>query len=230
MTEQLERRPDLITTYGETSPFAEAYRVLRMSLFQGNGKPPLWSLGITGAGPQHGSTTTAVNLGLIMTETGKRVVLVDGDLYKPSIHQRFNIPNEVGFSTVLQGEASLERALQTVTDPPLLRVLPAGPQVRNPTALLQPRALSAFFDRIRSEADFFILDLPSVVAVAYTSFLASFMDGLLLVVRAGTTSVGVDRIVKRRLHGVNVIGIVLNQASLDGIEASPYRYYAQAKT
>ncbi len=229
MTDQ-PLRPDLVTTYGENSPFAEAYRVLRMSLFQGNGKHSLWSLGVTGAGPQHGSTTTAVNLGLIMTETGKRVVLVDGDLYNPSIHQRFDIPNEVGFSTVLQGEVSLERALQTVTNPPLLRVLTAGPQVRNPTALFQPRALSAVLDRVRSEADFFILDLPSVAAVAYTSLLASYMDGLLLVVRAGTTSVGVDRIVKRRLHGVNVIGIVLNQASLDGIEASSYRYYAQAKT
>src|SRR5579864_5924942 len=76
----------LFTSYGENSPFAEAYRALRVSLFSGNGKSPR-SLGMTGARPRDGSSTTAANFTLIMGETGARVILVDADLNKPSLHR-----------------------------------------------------------------------------------------------------------------------------------------------
>ena len=222
-------RPELITTYGESSPFAETYRILQVNLLQRNGKP-LWSLGITGVGPQHGGTTTAANLGLIMAETGKRVVLVDADLYKPSLHQLFGISNEVGFSSVLQGVARVEHALQPTANVPSLRILPAGPKGRNPAALIQPGTLNSFLTQLKGDTDFLILDLPSVDAIAYTSFVASFLEGLLLVVRAGTTADGVDRIMKRRLRGVNVVGVVLNQVPVDESEMSAYRYYARSKS
>jgi len=220
----------MITTYGETSPFAEAYRILRINLFQGgeNGKR-LWSLGITGARPRHGSSTIAANLGLIMVETGSRVILIDADLYKPTLHNLFGISNDVGLSTVLEGQVEVDHALQVVTDPPTLRVLPAGPKVRNPAALLKPNVLSTLFENLRGLTDLLLIDLPSVGAVAYTSYLASRLDGLLLVVRSGTTPVGVDRLMKHRLNGVNVIGMVLNQLPVDGSDVASYRYYAQGK-
>jgi capsular exopolysaccharide synthesis family protein len=222
--------PELITTYGENSPFAEAYRILQINLLQWhrNGKP-IWSLGIAGARPRDGSSTVAANLGLIMRETGRRTVVVDGDLYEPSLHQRFQISNEVGFSTVLQGQIEAGRALQDVTDTPLLRVLPAGPKVRNPAALLQPEALKTLLDQLRGLADFLVIDLPSVSAVAYAPYVASFLDGLLLVVRAGTPGAGTDRLMKHRLQGVNVVGTVLNQLPVDGHEVSSYRQYARAQ-
>jgi capsular exopolysaccharide synthesis family protein len=218
--------PELYTTYGETSAFAEAYRVLRINLFQHNGQS-LWSVGITGAGPGHGSSTTAANLGLIMGEVRARVVLVDCDLLKPSLHHLFEIPNTVGLSSVLKGEVGVEHALQTVTDHPLLKVVPAGPKVPNPAALLHAPVLDTFFERLRSEADLLILDMPSVRVVSYTAFLASRIDGLLLVVRSGTTAVGVDRIMQRQLKGAHVIGAVLNKVSTDGSEVASYRAYAQ---
>lgn len=219
--------PELLTAYGETSPFAEAYRVLRFNLLPRNGER-FWSLGVTGVAPGHGSTTTATNLGLIMAESGTQVALVDADLHKPSLHRHFEISNEVGLSTVLRGEISADRALQSVLEPATLRILPSGPAVRNPAALLQPEVLKKVFDRLRETVDFLIVDLPSVGAVAYTSFLASFLDGLVLVVRAGTSPVGADRIVKRRLQGVNVIGMVLNKAPIDASEVPAYRQQAAA--
>jgi len=217
--------PELFTTYGETSPFAEAYRALRINLFQNNDQS-LWSVGITGAGPGHGSSTTAANLGLIMGEVRARVVLVDCDFLKPSLHRIFEIPNTVGFSSVLNGEVGVEHALQVVAGQPLLKVLPAGPSVPNPAALLQPAVLDAFFKRLRSETDLLILDLPSIRVVSYTVFLASLVDGLLLVVRSGTTAVGVDRIMQRQLKGARVIGAVLNKIPTDGSEVASYRAYA----
>ena len=215
----------LFTTYGETSAFAEAYRVLRINLFQNNGQP-LWSLGITGAGPGHGSSTTAANLGLIMGEVKTRVALVDCDFLKPTLHRFFEIPNTVGFSSVLQEEADLEGALQPVAGQPLLRVLPAGPSVRNPAALLQPATLETFFKHMRASVDVLILDLPSVRVVSYSAFLASLVDGLLLVVRSGTAAVGVDRLMQRQLKAARVIGAVLNNVSTDGGEVASYRAYA----
>jgi capsular exopolysaccharide synthesis family protein len=218
-------RPDLFTTYGETSPFAEAFRILRLNLFQGNGQP-LWSLGITGAGPGHGGSTTAANLGLIMGEVRSRVVLVDCDLLKPSLHRIFEIPNTVGFSSVLKGEARVEDALHTVSGKSFLKVLPAGPSVPNPAALLQLSVLDAFFKRLKPETDLLILDLPSVRVVSYTVFLASLVDGVLLTVRSGTTAVGVDRIMQRHLKTAHIVGAVLNRVPIDASEVAPYREYA----
>lgn len=145
-------RAEFFTTYGETSPFAEAYRALRINLFQGD-NAPLWSLGITGAGPGHGSSTTAANLGLIMGEVRSRVVLVDCDLLKPSLHRLFEMPNTVGLSSVLKGEAKLEDALRPVDGFPLLRVLPAGPSVPNPAALLHRPALDTMFKSLKPHSD-----------------------------------------------------------------------------
>jgi capsular exopolysaccharide synthesis family protein len=218
-------RADLFTTYGLTSSFAEAYRLLRINLFQSNGEP-LWSLGITGAAPGHGSSTTAANLGLIMGEVRSRVVLVDCDLLKPSLHRIFDLPNTVGLSSVLNGEVRVENALQTINGESFLKVLPAGPSVPNPSALLQPTVLETLFKRLRPEADLMILDMPSVRVVSYTAFLASLVDGLLLVVRSGTTAVGVDRIMQRQLKGAHVIGAVLNKVPTDTSEVASYRDYA----
>ncbi len=221
--------PELVTTYDESSPFAEAYRVLRFNLLPRNGEP-FWSLGVTGPAPGHGSTTTAANLALIMAESGIQVGLVDGDLYKPSVHRYFEIPNEVGFSTALRGAISPEQALQSVGQPATLQVLPSGPAIRNPAALLKPDVLKNILDRLRETVEFLIVDLPAVGAVAYTSYLASFLDGLILVVRAGTSPVSADRIVKRRLQGVNVIGMVLNKAPVDGAELPPHRHYIDSRS
>jgi len=225
--EQASRgRPELFTTYGDTSPFAESYRTLRINLFQNGDGQPLWSLGITGAGPGHGSSTTSANLGLIMGEVRTRVILIDCDLLKPSLHGLFEMQNTVGLSSVLKGEARLEDALQTVNGQPLLRVLTAGPRVPNPAALLQRAAIDALFTRLRQETDLLVLDMPSVRVVSYTSFLASLVDGLLLVVRCGTPPVGLNRIVQRQLKGARIVGTVLNRAPADASEVATYRDYA----
>jgi capsular exopolysaccharide synthesis family protein len=226
VAEQVSRgRPELYTTYGDTSPFAEAYRTLRINLFQG-GDQPLWSLGVTGAGPGHGSSTTAANLGLIMGEVRTRVILIDCDLLKPSLHGLFDLQNTVGFSSVLKGEARLEDAIRPVSGQPLLRVLTAGPRVPNPAALLQREAIDSVFTRLRKETDLLVLDMPSVRVVSYTSFLASLVDALLLVVRSGTPPVGLNRIVQRQLKGARIIGTVLNRAPADTSEVATYRDYA----
>ena len=180
-----KQRGDLITAYGEISPFAEAYRTLRISVLQGNGKAP-WSVGISGIHPAHGATTTVANLGLITAETGIRVILLDADLYKPSLHRVLGVPNEPGLSAILEGKAKVNDTLYAVEGSPQLRVLPAGLKVRNPAALLRPNRINELLHELRDWCDLLVMDLPSVGAVAYSSFLASFLDAILLVIRADT--------------------------------------------
>jgi capsular exopolysaccharide synthesis family protein len=215
----------LFTAYGENSPFAEAYRSLRVSLFNGEAASPR-SLGFTGAAPRHGSSTTAANFTLIMGETGTHVVLVDTDLYRPSLHRFFDLPNTVGLSSVLAGEARLADALQTIAPPSRLKLLAGGPVVPNPAALVRPDRVKTILDALRQETDLVIMDLPSVSAVAYTAQLASMLDGVVLVLRAGTELLDAERMVRRRLKGSHLFGIVLNRVPLRGSDAVPYRHYA----
>jgi capsular exopolysaccharide synthesis family protein len=226
---QKKHRGDLFTAYGEISPFAEAYRTLRISVLQGNGKAP-WSVGVTGISPAHGATTTAANLGLITAEMGSRVILLDADLYKPSLHKVFGAANEVGLSSVLEGKATIDAALCAVEDSPQLRLLPAGPTVRNPAALLRPNSVTELLHELRDRCDVLVVDLPSVGAVAYTSHLASFLDGVLLVVQANTARMDVEQTVKRRLQNSHVMGIVLNRVPVNRGDASGYRYYVREST
>lgn len=226
---QRKHRGDLFTAYGEISPFAEAYRTLRISVLQGNGKAP-WSVGVTGISPAHGATTTAANLGLITAEMGSRVILLDADLYKPSLHRVFEVSNEVGLSTILEGKATIDAALYAVADLPQLRVLPAGPKVRNPASLLRPNSVTGILNELRDRCDVLVVDLPSVGAVAYASHLASFLDGVLLVVQANTARMDVEQTVKRRLQSSHVIGIVLNRVPITRGDASGYRYYVREST
>lgn len=219
-------RGELITSYGEVSPFAEAYRALRISVLQGEGAPP-WSVGFTGIHPAHGATTTAANFGLIAAETDSRIVLLDADLYKPSLHRVLDVPAEPGLSRVLEGAARLNDTLFAVPGLPQLRVLPAGPRVRNPAALLRPARVMEVLRELRGWCDLLVVDLPSVGAVAYAASLASALDAVLLVIRADTSRADVEQTVKRRLQHARVLGIVLNRVPIAPGEGAAYRYYAR---
>ncbi|MGH2437155.1 MAG: CpsD/CapB family tyrosine-protein kinase, partial [bacterium] len=218
MTQQKQRN-DLITAYGDISPFAEAYRTLRISVLQGNGKAP-WSVGITGINPAHGATTTCANLGLITAELGSRVILLDADLYKPSLHRVFEVSNDQGLSTVLEGKLDIENALCTIPGSPHLRLIPAGPKVKNPAALLRANVVTNLLHSLKDSCDFLVVDLPSVGAVAYSSYLATFLDAVLLVVQAETARMDVEQTVKRRLQNAHVLGIVLNRVPINRGDAS----------
>lgn len=227
-TDDRTKDAPLFTAYGENSPFAEAYRALRVSLFNGE-TTSLRTLGITGAAPHHGSSTTAANFTLIMAETGTRVTLIDADFHKPSLHRFFDLPNTVGFSSVLAGDVKLADALQTINPPSRLRLLAGGPAVRNPAALLRSERVRAILDTLRQETDLVIMDLPSVSAIAYTAQLAPMLDGVLLVLRAGTEPSDAERLVRRRLRSAKLVGIVLNQVPLRGSDVSAYERYADVE-
>jgi capsular exopolysaccharide synthesis family protein len=140
---------------------------------------------ITSSRQGEGKSTTAANLAVALAMAGQRVLVVDADLRRPSVHALFGVPNAVGLSSVLSGQASLEDAVQ---NPGIngLRVVTSGPVPPNPVELLGSPAMKEFMDRVEKDSDWLILDSPPVLGLADASELSTLCDGVLIVVRSST--------------------------------------------
>ena len=186
-------------------------------LYQKNGKPVRVVL-IATARPAQGGTTTAVNLALALAEVGQRVVLIDCDLRRPSLHRLFGQENGYGLADLLRGGTDYDWALRA-TEAPSLRLLAAGSESKDPAALLNSGAMGQLLSTIRAEADYVVIDGPSLGAFADSMMLAPLVDGVLIVARANQSMGTVEAQAKEMLErvGANIIGAVLNGASPDRV-------------
>lgn len=170
----------------ETTGIAEAFRKLRTNLqFLSVDNPPQIIL-VTSSMPSEGKSTTAINIALALAETEKSVVLVDGDLRRPSTHEYLDLVGTVGFSTVLSGAISLEDALQK-TRFPGLTVLTAGTIPPNPSELLGSQSARKVLDELRSKFDYVIVDATPLLAITDAAILGAGADGVLIMARYGHT-------------------------------------------
>jgi capsular exopolysaccharide synthesis family protein len=215
----------IVTLTDPTSPAAEAYRTLRINLEFAGVDEPLHTLLVTSSGPGEGKSTALANLAVAMSDGERSIILVDADLRRPSQHELFGLPNERGLSDMFRNE-------DTFNTPPLqkipnttLQVLTSGPLPPIPSQLLAARKMDEVIARLAQEADVVLFDAPPVVAVTDASLLASKVDGVLLVVKAGNTRRDHVRAAKGRLEKVNanLVGAVLLNAPFD---VSLERYYS----
>ncbi len=214
----------LITLADARSPQAEAYRSLRTNLEFSSLDHPLRTLLVTSPAPDEGKSTTLANLGIIQAQAGKRVVLLDGDLRRPRLHDLFGLGNNTGVTTaILNPEAPLPLQNTTV---PNLRVMTSGPLPPNPADLLASARMKALLDQLVAEADLVLLDAPPVIVVTDAVVLATRVDGVLLVVSAGQTRREQAQRARDLLAKVNarLIGAVLTNAAVD---TSTYGVYGQ---
>lgn len=200
----------------------EAYRYLRTSLRVFGLNTRLRSLVVTSAVGEEGKTTTAMNLARSMAETGERVVLVDCDLRRPTLHDRFDLSNDAGVSSVVIGDAALDEAIHFVTDN--LAVIPAGPAVPDPTEVLSSEQFAVLLESLVEQADFVIVDSPPVLPVADALVVAQRVDGALVVSRVGLVRRRAVRDLLSRLEEaeVRLAGFVANDVN----EALGYQYYS----
>ncbi len=207
-----------VTELDPQSAQAEAYRYLRAQLLYQKSATPLRTILIATAKPAQGGTTTATNLALSLAEVGQRVVLIDADLRRPSLHRFFGLKNEYGLTDLLRGEADYARALRP-TDMEGLRLLTAGTRVSNPAALLNSTTMGKLLGEVRGQADYVVIDAPSLGAFADVMMLGPLVDGVLLVARANQSLGHVEQQAKEMLErvGANIIGAVLNAASPDKV-------------
>lgn len=213
----------LITLRDPRSQAAEAYRTLRTNIQFSSLDRQLTTLLATSTAPDEGKSTTVANLAVAMAQAEQRVILVDCDLRRPSLHALFGVDNDSGLTSVIL--ASEEEALPLVaTEVPGLQLLTSGPLPPRPADILGSRRMEALIARLRAQADIVLFDTPPVVAVTDAAVLATRVDGVLLVLQAHKTSRERARQAKQILEKVkaNILGVVLNDAEIE----QGYGYYS----
>lgn len=201
----------LVTISDRRSATAEAYRTLRTNLIFSQGVRALRRLVVTSSTPREGKTTTASNLAVSFAQQGMRVLLVDCDLRRARVHQLFGIAGAPGLTELVFGHIQPGLAIRA-TAVEGLHVLPSGTLPPNPLELLGSERLEETLRTLGEDFDIVILDTPPLLAAADASVLGRHADGVVLVVRAGSTERGMALDAVRQLHGVGarVIGAVLN--------------------
>ena len=213
----------LITNLNPKSPISEQYRTIRTNIQFSSVDEELRSILFTSSGPGEGKSMTTANIAVTYAQQGKKVLLIDADLRKPTVHYTFRLDNLKGLSNVLVGDVLLEEAIHT-TSIDHLDVISSGPVPPNPSELLGSRKMRAILERAKQQYDLVIFDTPPVLAVTDAQIMADFVDGAMLVVRskvteldAATKAVEALKPAKARL-----LGTVLNDREKKG---SNYYYY-----
>jgi succinoglycan biosynthesis transport protein ExoP len=215
---------ELVTQSRPQSQMAESYRALRTSLLLTSvGGPPKIIL-ITSALPQEGKTTTSINSAIVLAQRGTRVLLVDADLRRPSIHKTLGMGPRAGLSNVLTGNATLEQAIIRSTILPSLFVLPAGTPPPNPAELLASSNMRDVLTELREQYDHIVIDTPPTLSVTDAVVLSPSADSVVLVIRSGQTTKQALRRAREILTQVSsrLSGVLLNAVDL---KSPDYYYY-----
>jgi capsular exopolysaccharide synthesis family protein len=221
------RRNGFVTIAGAdpNTPFVEAYGLLLASVLLGkNGGTPPSVVAVTAPQVGEGTTTTALNLALMMAQTGRRTVLVDGNLRAPELHQAFKVPASPGLAEVLAGQADWGHAVHATTSA-ALALVPAGKVQMPMQFLLAPQRLSDAFTALRQRFDLVVVDTPPVLRHPDALHFSKCVDGVVVVVAPARSSRRDQQETRRLLARVDahVLGTVLNrvpareQAPLAGV-------------
>ena len=222
--------PKLVTVVQPMGHIAESFRLLRTMLDFSNVDDPPRTLLVTSAGPGEGKTLVSSNLAVAIAQAGKRVILVDADLHRPSIHREFGLENWVGLTNLIAagGETALSPRggyFQEVAAVPGLVILTSGPLPPNPSELLGSTRAGELFRRLAGIADVVIYDSPPGNVLSDASVLATRVAGVIVLARAGATRRDAMQYLATRLQavGAHVVGGVLNMVPAEQLSG----YYAQ---
>jgi non-specific protein-tyrosine kinase len=210
-----EKLGQLITVSEPRSPISEAYRTLRTNLDFAGLDRTLQTLVVTSAGVGEGKSTTLANLAVVTAQAGQKVILVDADLRRPSLHGIFGLANDFGLTTMMMDEAALASPPLQETGIEGLTLLASGPLPPNPAELMGSRRMGEVIAALSQRAAHVFFDTPPVVAVTDAAVLATKVDGVLLVISAGTTRREYARSAVQRLQQINarLVGTVLTNVS-----------------
>lgn len=217
-----QKHKEFIVEQKPKSVESEAYKTLRTGIQYSSFNKQLKTILITSSEKEEGKSTVSGNLALTFAQNEKKIILVDCDLRRPSIHRKFKISNLVGLSEVLIGKTSLEETIQQYNDN--LDILSSGKIPPNPSEMLSSNAMNNLIEKLKEKYDVVILDSAPLQAVTDAQILATKVDGTILVVRAERTKKESIIEAKNRLDKVsaNIIGTVLN--AVENIREKYYYY------
>jgi capsular exopolysaccharide synthesis family protein len=207
------------------SNYEEAIRTLRNSILLTDFDRQLKSVLMTSASPSEGKSTVAAHLAATHAQQHKRTLLIDGDLRRPSVHRLFQVPNSVGLSNVLMKQISWLDAVIMTDSPKGLDILPAGPSTRRASDLMG-MGLAELIEEVTRDYDLVVLDAPPLLGFAEPLQMATAVDGVIVVARAGDTSRKALSTVIATLARLraNLVGVVLNEVHKE-VSAGYYYYY-----
>ncbi len=218
----------LITVAHPKSPISEQFRTIRTNInFMAIDKP-IKTLAMTSANVSEGKSTVTDNVAVVWAQTGQRVLLIDADLRRPTLHTTFNKSNQEGLTTILtSGTNSID--LRQIVQPSgveNLDILTSGPVPPNPAELLNSQRMKTLIESVKSVYDMVIIDVPPMLEVTDTQVLSHYLDAIVLVVKQGQTQkLAVKRAVELlNLAHANLLGYVMNDVNTDGDAGYGYGY------
>ncbi|KAA8812682.1 CpsD/CapB family tyrosine-protein kinase, partial [Lactobacillus crispatus] len=204
----------LITVADPRSAVAEQFRTIRTNINFMAVDEEINTLAFTSANISEGKSTVTANVAITYAQAGRKTLLIDADLRRPTLHSTFNVKNNTGLTTVLTSEADEINLNDVVEESGIdnLSILTSGPIPPNPAELIGSRRMETFIELVKSHYDMVIIDLAPVLEVSDTQELASHLDGVVLVVRQGVTQkAGITRAVQMlKFAKARILGYVMN--------------------
>jgi capsular exopolysaccharide synthesis family protein len=222
-TAPVDKQRMLITEFEKRSPISEQFRTLRTNIQFASVDRKLKTIAVTSSATGEGKSTAVANLSIVLAQQDNKVLLVDTDLRKPTVHFSFQLSNLTGFTNVVTGQTSLaDGVVQTGIDN--LDVLPSGPLPPNPSELLASERMKAFVSEASRHYDYVIFDTPPVNIVTDAQIVTGLVDGTVFVIRSGQTEEeeAVKAVESLKKVEAKILGVVLNDRSM---EDSQYYYY-----
>ena len=216
----------LIAKYNPRSPFSEQYRTIRTNIEFSSLDQEIRSIVITSSKSEEGKSTTAANLAIVFAQAGKKVLLVDSDLRKPTVHNTFQVNNLFGLTNIITKQRTLAETVQD-TDVNHLSVLTSGPIPPNPSEMLASKVMEEFLAEANDQFDMVILDTPPILIVTDAQILANKCDGTILVINSGKTENEQALKAKALLETAKgkLLGVVLNKKKQK--QKHYYSYYGE---
>ena len=242
--EAMDRDANLVAHFAPKSTVAESYRALRTNLQFQVLEKGVKTISITSASAKEGKTTVAANLALVLAQMGKKVLLVDTDLRRPSVSGFFGLSSKPGLTDVILGEMGWRDVVRTTPDlmtgqmsleeimftPGIdnLSILPSGPIPHNPSEILDSERMTEFISEVKGEYDVVVFDSPPILPATDPAILGSKLDGVLLLYLVGKLGRGALKRAKTQLDnvGVNTLGVVLSGLRAELIrDFHDFKYY-----
>jgi capsular exopolysaccharide synthesis family protein len=218
----------LYVTRQPRSPVTEAFRSLRTNLEFAGVDRPVRRLLVTSAGPNEGKTTISVNLAAVLAQSGKRVIIMDADMRRPSVHRFLGITNQLGLSDLFRGSNTLDSVMQRIEGQGNIYTITSGSLPPNPSELLASARMEQILQEAGREADMIVIDSPPAL-VTDVQIMASKVDGIIVVIHSGHTHADSALATMEQLSraGGRVLGVVLNRIPRERADYyGGYRHYS----
>jgi capsular exopolysaccharide synthesis family protein len=218
------KKPLLIPANDPNDPLFESYRRIRN--YPTMDEAPVRTLLVTSAGPEEGKSTTVVNLGISLAREGKKVLMVDMDVRRPGLHACFDLSNKKGVTDLLQGETSVDEAIQT-TQVEGLSVMTSGPTFPDPGVLIDSKQMGELIPALKTRFDVVIIDSAPILVKSDALVIARYVDGLMVVLASEkTTRRAISELVEvlAKAH-ITPLGFVLNRFAIEKGKYFYHQYY-----